>query len=71
MDIRDVPVDYGNAIDFGDLIVHECPLCGSNMFKIIAWFEESEIVGYTTDAECFGCSSRFKAPTLADEYETQ
>ena len=63
MNIRDLPVDYSQSIDFGDLISHECPLCGSNMLKVIVWFQDNVVSGYMTDAECLGCGSRFHAPT--------
>jgi hypothetical protein len=65
MNIRDVTPDYSQSLDLGDMILHECP-CGSNMWRIIASFEDYEISTYFTDAECVFCGTRAKVPTPLD-----
>jgi len=63
--IRDIRPDYSQAVDLGDMILHEC-ICGSNEFRIIATFDDYEIASYFTDAECLHCGSKFKCPTAID-----
>lgn len=45
-----------------------CPLCGGNIIKVDAIFdEEGELSFYMLDAECSQCSTLLTAPTPEDE----
>lgn len=64
-DIRDLSPDYSSSLDLGDTILHEC-VCGSNLWRILASFEDYELTVYFTDAECAVCGTRAKVPTPLD-----
>lgn len=55
-----------NTIDQTGIPTHECFNCGSNLFKIIATFENYEIAMYLIEAQCAMCDSELTAPTLPD-----
>lgn len=42
---------------------HECP-CGTDLFIVLATFEDGEISTYFTDALCALCGSDLRLPTL-------
>lgn len=65
MDIRNISPDLSKARDLGDMVLHECP-CGSNMWRIVAVFDDYELATYFTDAECVFCGTRAKVPTPLD-----
>lgn len=65
MDIREVTPAEGEALDLTGRPVHEC-ICGSNMFWIVAVFDDYEISTYFTNAKCFACGSWLTAPTYPD-----
>jgi len=65
MDIREYKPDPLKAMDFSGTPTHEC-LCGSNMFWIVACFEDYEISTYFTNAVCFACGNYLTAPTEVD-----
>lgn len=46
--------------------VHECPKCGSNLFRIIGGFHERRISHYFTTMQCAVCNVLLTAPTEAD-----
>lgn len=56
-------------IDSRGIPSHECAFCGSDMFKILAKFEDYELVWYTTSAYCFNCEAPVTVPTPADRPE--
>ena len=51
--------------DLRGLPTHEC-ICGSNVFKIIACFEDYEIILYGLNAECYDCGNLLTVPCPAD-----
>lgn len=57
-DSHDVGTDFGE-------VTHVC-VCGNNIFRIYATFNDYEIATYSTDMECLECGSRYKAPTPLD-----
>lgn len=65
MNIRELSHDYSQALDLGDTILHEC-VCGSNLWRIFASFDDYQIATYYTDAECAVCGTWAKVPTEAD-----
>jgi hypothetical protein len=65
VNIRDINPDPSEALDLTGPPIHEC-ICGSNMFWVVAVFEDYEISTYFTDAICVHCGSHLTAPTYAD-----
>ena len=64
--ISDVHPDYSNATDIRFMgPVHEC-VCGSNLWRITATFEDYEISMYFLDMECVMCGTKATAPTPID-----
>ena len=60
----------GQPLDISDIITHECP-CGSDMWQIVATFDDYEIASYMLDMQCFYCGTRAKAPTPLDNPNTE
>jgi hypothetical protein len=48
-----------------------CPMCGTNIFKILVTFDENyDIEQYLLNAECAECGTLLTAPTPLDkEYQ--
>lgn len=65
--IRELKPDYTGSLDYQDQILHECPVCESNIWNLKACFEDYEISMYFTDMECSSCGTFAKAPTLVDK----
>ena len=64
--IRELKPDYTGNMDHENEVLHECPVCGSNIWNIKASFEDYEISMYFTDMECSSCGTFAKAPTPLD-----
>ena len=45
--------------------VHEC-LCGSNLFQIVAAFEDGQVCFYLTEGICWECGAKVTVPTEID-----
>ena len=59
-----LPEPYGADLrDFGPL--HVCS-CGSQVFNVMASFEDYELVWYALDATCFSCGALVIAPCPVD-----
>jgi hypothetical protein len=61
-------IDGAGSLDFRPSVLHQC-LCGSNMWRIVASFEDYEIACYALDMECIECGSLAIAPTPLDDPE--
>jgi hypothetical protein len=55
------------GIDTRGIPSHECLNCGNNCFKIVAWFEDYKIAGYTTSGYCYLCGAPVTVPTEIDD----
>ncbi len=64
--IRELKPDYTGSLDYQELVLHQCPVCESNIWNIKAMFEDYEISMYFTDMECGSCGTFAKAPTPLD-----
>lgn len=64
--IRELKPDYTGSLDYQGLVLHQCPVCESNIWNIKAMFEDYEISMYFTDMECVSCGTFAKAPTSLD-----
>jgi hypothetical protein len=67
LNIRELKPD-STGLDFSDIVMHEC-VCGSNLWRIFASFDDYEIATYFTDAECAFCGTYAKVPTPLDRPE--
>jgi hypothetical protein len=54
------------TIDTRGIPTHECLNCGSNIFKILAAFEDYEIVWHTLNGYCYACESPITVPCELD-----
>ena len=60
-----LPEAFGSDLRaFGPL--HVCP-CGSQVFSIMASFEDNELVWYFLDGTCVSCGNLVTVPCPADE----
>jgi len=50
--------------------VHVCP-CGSQVFSVMASFEDYELVWYFLDATCVNCGNIVTVPCPVDKDESQ
>lgn len=50
--------------------VHVCP-CGSQVFNVMASFQDYELVWYFLDATCVSCGNLVRVPCEPDWYEAQ
>lgn len=50
--------------------VHVCP-CGSQVFNVMASFEDYELVWYFLDATCFNCGNLVRVPCSVDQDQSQ
>lgn len=66
--IRELKPDYTGSLDYQDQVLHQCPVCGSNVWLIKAMFEDYEISMYFLDMECASCGTFAKAPTPLDAH---
>lgn len=48
---------------------HRC-VCGSDLFGVVAAFEEGVVAMYFTDVKCVACGALLRAPTEIDREET-
>lgn len=64
--IRQLKPDYTGSLDYQDTILHECPLCESNLWIVKAMFDDYEMSMYFLDMECASCGTFAKAPTPLD-----
>jgi hypothetical protein len=56
-----------DSLDLRGVPTAGCPSCGSELFKIVAAFDEDyEVCYYFLDAECWECGSLITAPTPLD-----
>lgn len=65
--IRELKPDYTGSMDYENQVLHECPVCESNLWNIKATFDDYEIAMYCLDMECSVCGTYAKAPTLLDK----
>ena len=60
-----LPEQFGSDLrDLGP--VHVCP-CGSQVFNIMASFDEFELSWYFLDANCFNCGNLVRVPCPVDD----
>jgi len=64
--IRALKPDYTGTMEYEDQVLHECPVCGSDIWNIKASFDDYEIAQYFLDMECSSCGTYAKAPTPLD-----
>jgi hypothetical protein len=50
--------------------VHVCP-CGSQVFNVMAAFDDYELVWYFLDANCVNCGNLIRVPCPVDRDESQ
>lgn len=55
------------VIDTRGIPSHECLNCGSNMFKIVATFEDYEVAWYSLQGYCYGCGAAVTVPSPLDD----
>lgn len=66
---KGLPTPFGSDLrDMGP--VHVCP-CGSQVFNVMASFEDYELTWYFLDATCFSCGNLVRVPCEPDRYEAQ
>jgi hypothetical protein len=58
-------------IDFRGIPTHECPVCQSRLFKIVAAFDEYNIAMWLTDAHCAECGAKVTVPCPVDDPDYQ
>ena len=64
---RKLPDKFGSDLrELGP--IHVCP-CGSQVFSIMASFEDYELTWYFLDATCFSCGNLVRVPCEPDRYE--
>jgi hypothetical protein len=54
-------------MEYENQILHECPVCESNIWNVKAMFDDYELSMYFTDMECASCGTFAKAPTPLDK----
>lgn len=64
--IRELKPDYTGTMEYEKEILHECPVCDSNIWNIKACFDDYEIATYFLDMECSVCGTYATAPTPLD-----
>ena len=66
---RNLPDKFGSDLrDLGP--IHVCP-CGSQVFNVMASFEDYELVWYFLDATCVNCGNIVLVPCPVDKDEAQ
>lgn len=63
---RELKPDYTGSMDYEDQVLHECPICESNLWNVKCSFDNYEISSYILDMECAVCGTFAKAPTPLD-----
>jgi hypothetical protein len=63
---RALKPDYTGTMKYENDVLHECPVCESNLWNVKVTFEDYEIASYVLDMECSICGSYAKAPTVLD-----
>jgi hypothetical protein len=67
--LDDLPEPFGTDLRaFGP--VHVCP-CGSQVFSVMAAFNDYELVWYFLDATCVNCGNLVRVPCPVDKDESQ
>jgi hypothetical protein len=56
----------GPRFDLTGIVTHEC-MCGSNLWHIVATFEDYDIAMYFEDMQCVACGTRAQAPCPLDD----
>jgi C4-type Zn-finger protein len=64
---RTLKPDYRGTMKYENEILHDCPVCKSNLWNIKVTFEDYEIATYILDMECSICGTFAKAPTPLDK----
>ena len=64
--IRELQPDYSGSLDYQDQILHECPVCESDIWLIKAMFDDYELSMYFLDMVCASCGTFAQAPTPLD-----
>ena len=65
--IRELKPDYSGSMEYENQVLHECPICESNIWNIKASFDDYEISNYFLDMECSSCGTYALAPTPLDK----
>jgi len=65
--IRELKPDYTGTMEYENQVLHECPICESNIWNIKAIFQDYEVSMYFVEMECSVCGTYAKAPTLVDK----
>ena len=65
--IRELKPDFTGSMDYENEVLHECPVCESNIWNVKVCFEDYEIATYFMDMECAVCGTYAKAPTPLDK----
>ncbi len=55
-----------SPLDARGIPTHECPQCGSNMFRVVVIFEDYQVAMYETTGQCVLCDSLVTVPTEID-----
>jgi hypothetical protein len=55
------------SVDLG-VVTHVC-ICGGNLWKILATFDDYEIAMYSLEMYCAECGAKAKTPTPLDKPE--
>jgi hypothetical protein len=64
----ELPEKFGSDLrDLGP--IHVCP-CGSQVFNVMASFDEYELSWYFLDATCFNCGNLVRVPCPVDNPDT-
>jgi hypothetical protein len=67
--LDDLPEPFGSDLrQLGP--VHVCP-CGSQVFSVMAAFNDYELVWYFLDATCVSCGNLVRIPCPVDKDESQ
>ena len=67
--LDDLPEPFGSDLrQLGP--VHVCP-CGSQVFSVMAAFNDYELVWYFLDATCVSCGNLVRVPCPVDKDESQ
>jgi len=64
--IRELKPDYTGSMEYAEQVLHECPICESDVWIIKANFDDYELAAYFLDMECASCGTFAKAPTPLD-----
>jgi len=65
--IRELKPDYSGSMEYAKEILHDCPVCESNLWLLKVSFEDYEIAQYLLPMECAICGTYATAPTPLDK----